>query len=229
MSETNGSIPVNNPDNSIRSPRAVWSLRFNRYNPLIEVDAFDVAHPSSPPPPYSLTPPLDAPAPPLEIPDPPPYIICSCSSHEHRKTLLDLGFHSEISHEIWNKWQLHKSQHPEVYQNPNPRLLLYYFLSFAFQATQLSSAFPGYDPRQFNAGIGAYLFRWEIPYTEYFTREWDEAQRIERFADAAAQWTVLTVTMHCLGHPPPRYVWTEVDNRRFIDLWCMARAVRSVL
>ncbi|TGO22211.1 hypothetical protein BPAE_0177g00050 [Botrytis paeoniae] len=219
MSEKNTFVPEHNPDNSIRSPQAAPPMRFDS---LYEVDAFGIPPPSSPPPPYSA-------APPLEIPAPPPYILCTCNSWENPTTLVILGFHSELSHEIWNKWQLHKRQHPEVYQNMNPQSLLYCFFSFVFQATQLPFAFPGYDPRHFHAEMCVYLFRWGITYNEYFTREWDEAQRIARCADAAAQWMVSNLSKGCLGHPQPRYVWTDVDNRRFHDLWRMARAARSVI
>ncbi|KAF5875075.1 uncharacterized protein Bfra_003529 [Botrytis fragariae] len=219
MSETNGPIPVNNPDNSIRSPQAAPPIRFD---PLHEVDAFDIPPPSSPPPPYSAAPPLD-------IPAPPPYILCTCSSHENPTTLVDIGFHSALAHEIWNKWQQYKRQHPEVYQNLNPQSLLYCFLSFAFQATQLPFAFPGYDPRHFHAEMCVYLLRWGIPCNVYYTREWNEEQRIARCADAAAQWMVSNLSEGCLGHSPLRDVWTDLDDRRFHDLWWMARAARSVL
>ncbi|KAF7883466.1 uncharacterized protein EAF02_005386 [Botrytis sinoallii] len=219
MSETNISIPMNNPDNSIRRLQAASPIRFD---PLNEVAAFDISPPNSPPPPYSRIPPPDAPT-------LPPYIICTCSSYENPTILVDLGFHSELSHEIWDKWQLHKRQHPEVYQNVNSRSLLYLFFSFVFQATQLPFAFPGYDPRYFHSEMCVYLSRWGIPHNEYFTREWDEAQRIERCACAAAEWTVLILSKDCEGHPRLTYDLTGWDGVRMSELRRMAMAATSVI
>ncbi|KAF7892187.1 uncharacterized protein EAF01_010267 [Botrytis porri] len=222
MSERNASVPENNPENNPgtppRSPQAAPPNRFgplDPLDPLNEQDAYDMTPPSSPPPPYS--------------PAPPPYVLCTCSSWETPNTLEILGFNPALCHEIWRKWQLHKRRNPEIYQNLDAQSLLYCYFSFTFQATQLPFVFPGYDPRHYHAEMCVYLQRWGIRCNPYCTRVWNEEERRAICVDAAARWVVLSLSEYCLGHPPPRFVWGDMDLRRLQSLWWMTSAARAVL
>ncbi|KAK6602752.1 hypothetical protein H4I95_06689 [Botrytis cinerea] len=176
-----------------------------------ELNAWDVSPPNTPPPAYTP---------------------CDCGRYEDPGTLADLGFRFELVDEIWNGWLLLKAQHPDVYQNMQPWVLLHSFLSFAFQVTRLPFAPPGHDPRRLSHSMVAYLNIWELPSHWYIARQWSEAQRIANCAYAAAMWMVWSLNVsceRCLGHPPLIYVGDVLDGYRFNELTRMAMAATFVI
>ncbi|TEY74831.1 hypothetical protein BOTCAL_0069g00280 [Botryotinia calthae] len=211
-----------NPENVSAEPHPIHhpqpAVPVIRSLTLDELNAWDVTSPNSPPPAYS--------------PPPPAYYPCDCGRYESPWMLAGLGFKLELIFEIWDRWQLLKAQNPDVYQNMQPWMLLYSFLSFAFQVTRLPFAPPGYDPRRYDYSMVLYLNGWELPSHWYITRQWDEAQRMANCADAAAMCLVRSLEVsceHCLGQPPPIYVEHILDNCRFNELARMAMAATFVI